>query len=503
MYYKPAWPEGQDARNSLNKSIEKEEALASNGISRRQFIATAGICAGSAILSVPLPARTGTDVIVIGAGLSGLYAASLLEQAGHKVTVLEGSDRIGGRLFTLDDVPGKPEGGGNIIGPTYARFYYVADQLGVKLQSVTRADGSEPVKQILHIGGKLILPQQWANSPFNPFPDELKSQLPAQLMPRLLGRNPIVSLDDWLDKANYKLDISVAQSLREKGLNESALRLLDVNNSYGRTLDETSLLNLYRVYANQSLGMKMPGGMKSVVGGNQRFPEALAASLKENVQLNKPVKAIEQSSGSMLVRCEDGSRYTAKHVIAAVPFSALRHVVITPELPSLQAEAVQQLSYAQVFQVHLVVEKPFWEGIGFLPNVWSDTPIERIFASDPAETGTITNLTVWVNGKGAQDFDRLADDEVESLVLKELAHIIPESKGAVRVAKTVSWQQSKLAGGSWADWRPGQISRYSNLMAKPMGNLHFAGEHTSRAMTGMEGALESGERAAFEILNLA
>ncbi len=37
-------------------------------------------------------------------------------------------------------------------------------------------------------------------------------------------------------------------------------------------------------------------------------------------------------------------------------------------------------------------------------------------------------------------------------------------------------------------------------MAKPAGRIHFSGEHTARLDRGMEGALESGERAAFEIM---
>jgi monoamine oxidase len=190
-------------------------------------------------------------------------------------------------------------------------------------------------------------------------------------------------------------------------------------------------------------------------------------------------------------------------VIAAIPFSALRHIVIKAGLPGIQEEAIQQLTYAPVSQVHMVVDKPFWQGQGVMPNVWTDTVIGRIFAGDPAGTGEITNLTFWVNGQAALNLDKLPEEEVRTLALSQLEKIMPGSKDSVRVAKTISWQKSRFAGGSWACWSPGQVSRYADAMAKPAGNLYFAGEHTSRAMPGMEGALESGERAAMEVYDSA
>ena len=84
----------------------------SNSFSRRKFLQSSAALFSVASLPPVSWASTSTDVIVIGAGLSGLYAADLLEQAGLSVKVLEGRDRIGGRLHTLNDVPGAPEAGG-------------------------------------------------------------------------------------------------------------------------------------------------------------------------------------------------------------------------------------------------------------------------------------------------------------------------------------------------------------------------------------------------------
>ena len=73
---------------------------------------------------------TDSDVIVIGAGLSGLQAARLLESEGLSVTVLESRNRVGGRILSYRHIPGAPEAGGTSFGAGYARLMQVVQDLG-------------------------------------------------------------------------------------------------------------------------------------------------------------------------------------------------------------------------------------------------------------------------------------------------------------------------------------------------------------------------------------
>src|SRR5512134_2458704 len=112
--------------------------------------------AAALVAGVPSAARAAADpdVLVIGAGLAGLNAALLLEEQGARVQVLEGSKRVGGRMYTLDDVPTAPEAGGTQVGQMYARIIDVARRLGVGLTESppgARFDGFA-----IHVNGTLV-----------------------------------------------------------------------------------------------------------------------------------------------------------------------------------------------------------------------------------------------------------------------------------------------------------------------------------------------------------
>lgn len=470
-------------------------------ISRRQLMKVSVATAAYSMLPKGALASDKIDVVIIGAGLAGLYAASNLEAMGLNVQVLEGSDRVGGRIYTLDHVHGAPEAGGQTIGSTYGRTIFTALKHGLELEQLTSPHGTEPVQQLLHINGKRILPKDWPASPANPFNGPTRKFGPDRALFELLGDVPFSSADDWQSEAYSHLDRSIGDLLREKGLSEDAIKLLGVNFGYGENLDQASLLFMLRVKALQLKAISTPGGQKRVVGGNQRLPEAMAASLRKPLLKGKVVNAIAQADDGMVVHCGDGSSYRSRFVVAAIPTPALRSIKITPELPGLQAEAVQSLAYSRVLQLHLKIKRPFWQGKGFMPNVVSNSPIERVFASDPQNSGALTNLTIWVNGEGVAPFASQSRSDAVSSMMDELHKLMPESKGAVEAEDLISWQSSALIGGAYAAWGPGQVSRYAREIARPHGNLFFAGEHTAVWSSGIEGALESGERVANEIIS--
>ena len=468
---------------------------------RRKFLQSSAMLMGSAMLPSLSWGASQPRVVILGAGLSGLYAADLLEQAGVAVTVLEAQNRIGGRLYTLDDVPGSPEAGGQTIGPNYGRFIYLAAKLGLQLNQVNFNLGNEPVRQLIHVGGQRILPNEWAGCAANPFPEQYKSALPDRLLGQLMGLPPFSGPNDWLAPANAALDYPVADFLKSKNLSQATIDMLGISNNYGPTLEQSSLLFLHRNNYLVMQSMQTPGGVKTVAGGNQRLPEAMAKALKGQVLLNKVVRVIEQQGQQIHISCADGSAFESDYVISSLPYSALREVAIKPDLPAIQQQAVRQLAYGKVYQAHFKVEQPFWEGKGFLPNLWSDSIIERVFASDPAGTGKITNLTVWVNGQNVDRLEALSQEEAAKILQDAFYQAFPEARSAVKFIRIFSWQQQAFHKGSFAVWRPGQISRFAQHMALPSGRLHFAGEHTAQWSSGMEGALESGERAANEILS--
>ena len=470
---------------------------------RRVLLANAAwLCA-----ALPRPSRAAgdgrrqrpLDVLVLGAGLAGLNAALRLEQAGLRVRVLEAAQRVGGRIHTLSDLPGMPETGGTQIGSAYVRTLDVAKRLGLILEPSPPSPLLRDAALLLYINGQRWSLADWARAASNPLPASVRALVPDRALGRLIGASPLPSTAAWRDPEWHQFDVPVDAELRARGVSDTAMRLLDVNNGLGDTLAETSLLNLYHAQTNVAEIIKVPGPVLQVVGGNQRLPEAMAKALRGDVLLGRRAVALASQAATVKVHCSDGSVHQARWVVCALPLPAMRGLRFMPSLPARHAEAVAQLAYGRVTQLHLEVLRPFWHSDGLLPYLWSDGPLERIFPRDAKGTGQAELLTVWINGAATAAWDGLSDAGAAQRVLHELALIYPASRGALRLAQRVAWHQSPLAGGSWANWRPGQISRYAAALALPAGPLHFAGEHTGRGLRGIESAVASGERAAAEI----
>jgi monoamine oxidase len=237
--------------------------------------------------------------------------------------------------------------------------------------------------------------------------------------------------------------------------------------------------------------------MLQAKGGNQNVPIAMAAQLQNPVSLRQTVKAIEANAAGVTVRTTEGARYSAKAVVCAVPFATLRRIALQPGLDGLQERAVKTLPYQPIHQVALQSAKPFWNDDGLEPSMWTDSPIGRVSAVyHESKDEEVSSLLVSAFGPGARHLDRLGKEGAARYVVAQIEQMRPAAQGLLQVSGQHSWEQDPFAGGAWAYFNPGTVTKFLPAMIQPQGRVHFCGEHTSLTARGMEGALESGERAA-------
>lgn len=465
---------------------------------RRDFLKS-GLALGALGLAGPFfaPALRANgadaDVLVVGAGLSGLYAALLLEREGLKVQVIEGSERVGGRLRTLDHLPGQPEAGGQTIDVMYARVHYMLSELG--LDTIPRgSDGGHAY----YIRDQLMAREQWTQSASNRLTGVEREILPDRLYSWGLDQiNALENVADWADPGFAGHDRrSIRAALKADGRSDEALRLMD------RWFDGVGMDNMSALFAYRKDKVLKSGreGWFRIKGGSARLTDAMAAALQREIHFNKAVVALATDKAGIEARCADGSIYRARHGLVSVPFSVLRDIAISPGLPKPQARLVRNMPYNAITLVKLGIKAPFWESDGLPAGLYADSFIERIVATR-GQDGELHMLDCWIKGSGAVAMDKYPPAEIGERVMQELARVRPATAGKLEVLDVTSWGQNPWSRGSYHFWGVGQFNRYRDHWIRPHGNLRWIGEHTAQLSMGMEGACESAEREALNILD--
>jgi monoamine oxidase len=442
------------------------------------------------------------DTIVLGAGMAGLNTAWLLEQQGQKVLVLEARQRVGGRVFTLTDQPGRPEMGFNAMAAGYGRGIDAAKRAGVKLVDVApryRAGGAPA----LFLDGKPLTREQWAASPLNPFPDAFKTSMPSEVVNKIIAtKTPLTDWTEWTDPKNAALDISLRDFLAAQGLSDPAIRLAyDTSPYYGSSAFDVSALMLeYNDGFVKAQALSGPQSL-AVVGGNSGLPQGMANLLKGDLLLGKEAVGIASESDGASVSCADGNVYRAKRIVCALPFTVLRRIKITPGLSSVQARAVATLAGQPLSVAFLTVKSRYWETDQLNPSMWTDGPAGTVLAQHFGATDAdVTGLLLQARGELARYWDRLGKTAALELIVRTIEASRSAAKGQLVPVALHSWEGEAYSAGAWAVFGPGQVSTLAPTMALPTGRMHFCGEHTATGSRGVEGALESSERVAIEIL---
>lgn len=479
------------------------------GVSRRQFFRTAaaaGVVAATPDLFTAF-AQTGglkPRTAIVGAGIAGLNCAYKLRKAGVPVHVFEASSRSGGRMFTANNLLAQgitTELGGEFIDSGHEELLNLVKEFKLAMWDFRKP--SKVKAEAFFFNGRHYTEKEVVKA-FIPLAKKIARDYDS------LGEEV-----SYRDHGNGKeLDnTSIAEYLDRIGARGWIRELLHVAyvTEYGLEAEQQSSLNLIQLIGTDtSEGFKAFGDSDerfTVKGGNERVVVELANRLDEGiVSLRHRLTAIS-AKGKGFVLTFEGPSGTAfdrdfDTVVLTLPFTMLREVDIRVPLPAVKLKAIKELGYGTNAKVLAGFNGRPWKALGYRGNTLSDERFQLVWDNAALQPSTSSGITFYSGGK-------LGIEAGEGTAQEALAKLMPGLEkaypGSTRQhngnASRFHWPTHPFTKGSYAAYLPGQWTTIGGAEGESVGNLHFAGEHTSVDFQGyMNGGAQSGADAAKAVL---
>lgn len=447
-----------------------------------------------------MSARTmDADVVIVGAGLAGLSAARALVETGARVVVLEARDRVGGRTLGRNIGGRVLDLGGQWIGPGQDRLEKLARDLGVQTFPTYHKG-----KKILYRNGKLS--HYSGTIPSLPLPGLVVLQLALGKLDRLTKSVPLHQPSAVKDAASF--DGQTVETFARKYMPRADVRDLfnaAVRVVFGAEPHEMSML-YFLTYLRAGGGLmklvEIEGGAQErrFVGSSQELSIRLAAKLGDSVVLSAPVRRIEQNGDGVVVT-SDVATVRATYAIVAIPPVLANRIDFSPTLPVSRDALAGRMPMGSAAKCIAVYDRAFWREEGFSGEAVTNTgPLSVVF-DNCSHDGTVNALLGFVMGDEARLFSSRPPAERRKAVLDSLGTMFGDKARTPTEYIEFDWSAEEWSRGCpVANMTPGAMLSCGDALRTPVGRVFWAGAETATEWTGyMEGALQSGERAASEV----
>ncbi|MDQ0915909.1 flavin monoamine oxidase family protein [Paenibacillus sp. V4I5] len=444
-----------------------------------------------------MTANRHTDVIIVGAGLAGLSAALELRRNGKTVVVLEAQNRVGGRVFSEQRDGIIIDYGAQWISPYQTRVHALIKRYGLATTPTYRQGNT-----LFIMRGK-----RWTSrSDVPPLPVSSKLDLyrvrhKLDTMAERIDRE-----EPWRSVLAERLDSQTMETWLAKTMftsqGQSFCRLIAEEELSG-TLTEVSMLDfMWELVSAGGVDRLFTGEEAWIVEGAHSLPDRIAAELGEAVRLQSPVQRIEWGVGGVSVHTGDGGCWKGDKVIVAIPPTFTIRIDYDPPLPFMRDQLCQKVGQGSASKFVVVYEYPFWRKNGMNGMAYSDSDLIRATMDSTMPGQSLGVLTALSSGREARNLGLMEEREREKEVLRCLANFFGDTAFRPLAYYEKDWSADRWArGGYGAHFGPGVLSQFGPSLTEPVGPIHWAGSETaSEWRLYMEGALQSGERAAKEVL---
>ncbi len=517
---------GQSAQEAIERDAEQGEGLGDAG--RRRFAQGATAAAAVAATGAMAPgafakvgairtawkrATTTENVAVVGAGLAGLSAATELARRGISARVFEADNRVGGRVHSVRGVfPGQvAELGGEFIGTSHHMMLGYARMLGLTLEDASLFPGS----RYFDFGGQRYTEAQMVEE-FRGFAASMRQDLGTLGTPTADRFTEAESLYDYMSLDDYLILHGAGDRLRK-------LVGAAYATEYGTGIDQTSALSFLRfAHADKRSKFAAFGAQADVhlhvVEGTDRIATGLAERLPVPPTLGHRLIAIHKRANGKIRLTFDvaGKSVQSDHdaVVMTLPFTVLRRIHLDSSLglPAWKRFAINSAVAGDNSKLMVGFKQSFWyTQHGLNGSGYSDRPgLQATWETNAIKGGAEGGiLTRYLGGQAARTQDDRRQQSNANRFLRDLEAVLPGALNAARrdgnghlVTAGANWSANPLSRGSYASTRPGYFTTAAHHEAKAIGNLMFAGDHTSSFYEWqgcMEGAALSGLRAAGEV----